>query len=83
MNTKRLMKIAVSAGQRLGGLYTISSGTELYIPSEFRGELDNAHHSECEIIGKTHRTPSVLSWRERINRAPTKGPRIVAEGSKY
>ena len=63
-NTKRRVEIRLSTGRRLGGFCTISSGTELYIPTRFRNSLRNADSFHCEVIGhETSRQPT-LAWLE-------------------
>jgi hypothetical protein len=61
-NTKRLVKIRLSTGRQIRGFCTITSGTETYIPTEFRDELRRAAWFDCEIIGnETAESPS-LRW---------------------
>lgn len=50
-NRKRQVEIAVSTGKRLGGFCTISSGTELLVPTKYQELLRDAEYFECEIVG--------------------------------
>jgi hypothetical protein len=50
-NTKRLVRMRLSRGEQLEGFCTITSGTETYIPAEFRNAFRRSEWFECEIIG--------------------------------
>jgi hypothetical protein len=51
--TKRMVSISLSTGSRMKGVATISSGTELYIPTHLRHYFKDANWFDCEIINDT------------------------------
>jgi len=61
-NTKRLVSIQLSSGRHLKGYCTITSGTETYIPAEFRDEFSKAEWFECEIMGDELAESPSLRW---------------------
>jgi hypothetical protein len=50
-NSKRRINIVLNTGQRLEGFCTITSGTELSIPTHLQGEFRQANWFVCEIVG--------------------------------
>jgi hypothetical protein len=51
--TKRKVSISLSTGIRMKCTATISSGTELYIPTYLRHYFKNANWFDCEINNDT------------------------------
>ncbi|HEV3439463.1 MAG TPA: hypothetical protein VG122_19015 [Gemmata sp.] len=61
-NTKRQVIIRLSTGRTLRGFCTITSGTELSIPTEFREEFRNAEWFDCEVVGNQLGDVADLHW---------------------
>ena len=51
-NTKRRLIVVLSTGQRLEGFCTITSGTELSIPTDLQRDFRQASWFVCEIVGE-------------------------------
>lgn len=51
--TKRMVSISLSTGKSMKGAATISSGTELYIPTHLRHYFRDANWFDCEIVNDT------------------------------
>ena len=62
INTKRRVEIRLSSGCSAKGVATISSGTELYIPTALRAELEKAKWFECTIVGAAEFAEPDLRW---------------------
>lgn len=58
--TKRLIEIILSTGIKLKGVATVSSGTEIYIPTHLRHYFENAKWFDCEIVNNTLYEKSTL-----------------------
>lgn len=61
-NTKRSVLIDLSDGRKILGLATITSGTEIYIPTRFHKDLQSCEWFECEILDDTLYVESSLKW---------------------
>jgi hypothetical protein len=61
-NTKRRVTIRLTTGRTLRGFCTVTSGTELSIPTEFREELRGAEWFECDVIGEEVGEAADLRW---------------------
>lgn len=61
-NTKRRVVIRLSTGRTVSGFCTITSGTELSIPTEFREEFRNAEWFDCELVGNQLGDTADLHW---------------------
>jgi hypothetical protein len=61
-NTKRAVDITLSTGRRMRGFCTITSGTELSIPTHLQNGLREAEWFECEILGDETSDRATLDW---------------------
>jgi hypothetical protein len=61
-NTKRDVIIRLSSGRTLLGFCSITSGTELSIPTEFQEELRGEEWFECEVVGNEVGDAANLRW---------------------
>ena len=62
MNTKRQVVVRLSTGRSASGVATISSGTEIYIPTALRTALEKAKWFDCTIVGAAEFATSDLRW---------------------
>ena len=61
-NGKRDLQIVLSGGRRLRGFCTITSGTELSIPTRLQNAFRQAEWFVAEIIGQATGNEATLDW---------------------